>query len=226
MSELENSGNNQLPPSPTPPAAARLNTQSYVRDSKYYYRDGSAVILAENQLFKVRLCPVKCNLRLLEVLLASSQFQVSLITADPEVEDYEFKHLIKDALDGFEDDVNKPGAQDTNPIVLPPDVKAAQFRDFLMVIYGGVTDDELQAFLKVLQTPSDYSGIWVSRLIRLGYLACRFGMKRLDTWVQIRIHTMLRYFVRKHRVIDDWNAWDILQLVRYMQTTTITDYQH
>ncbi|CAE6529021.1 unnamed protein product [Rhizoctonia solani] len=205
MSELENSGNNPLPLPPTLPVAARSDMQSYVRDSKYYYRDGSAVFLAEGQLFK---------------------FHVSLIAADPEVEDYEFKHLIKDALDGFEGDMDKPGSNDSNPIVLPTDVRAAQFRKFLMIVYGGVADNEFQAFLHVLQTPSDYSGIWASRLIRLGYLACRFGMKRLDAWVQVQIHTMLRHFVRKHRVIDDWNARDILRLVRYMQTTTVIDYQH
>ncbi|KDN37735.1 hypothetical protein RSAG8_10003, partial [Rhizoctonia solani AG-8 WAC10335] len=212
MSESENSTNNQLPPpSPSIPLVATSSMASFFsyarfaertrtnRDSQFYYRDGSAVFLVGNKLFKIQASPLAAD-----------------------VEDYEFKHLVKDAIDGFEDGTDKPGTDDAHPIVLPADVTEGQFRDFLMVVYGGVTNHAFLTFLRVLQTPLNYSPLLVSRLTDIGYLGCRFGMKRLDSWSQSQIHTILRHFVATNRLTDDWDAQVFLRLVQYIQNATVT----
>ncbi|CAE6474694.1 unnamed protein product [Rhizoctonia solani] len=128
MSQPDNTGNNQAPPLNT--SVSRPSTSSTMssslgpnsaakpqnRDTKFYYRDGSAVFLAGNKLFK---------------------FQASLLAADPDVKDYEFKPMIKDVIDSFEPGIDKPGTSDALPIVLPADITAPSFRRFLIVVFGG-----------------------------------------------------------------------------------------
>ncbi|CAE6413530.1 unnamed protein product [Rhizoctonia solani] len=216
--------NNQLPPpSPEVPIIADpsittgssnsgLVENSHPRSSKYYYLDGSAVFLAGKTLFK---------------------FQASLIAADPDVKDYELKHLMKDAISGFRDNnaMDKPGTSDAHPIVLPADVTADLFEDFLMVAFGGTfydsaTNTALLDFIQTLQKPPSYTPALASRIIELGYLGYRLGMKNLDTWVQIRICKVLRELSGRYPVPDDWDAPSIIQLVRYMQKTSVPGYRH
>ncbi|CAE7079239.1 unnamed protein product [Rhizoctonia solani] len=213
MAELENSSNNQLPP-PSPPASiiatswvapassgGQTSVQPHLRDSKYYYADGSVVFLVENRLFKIH---------------------ASLLAAD--AEEYEFKSIMKDATENLGSE-ERLGTNDAHPIVLPPDVTKSQFRDFLMVVFGGVTSYSFLSLLKTLQTPSDYNPRLASRLANIGYLGCRFGIKRLDTWSQSHLCTILRRFVATQRLTDDWDAQTFLRLVQYVQNTTATSYR-
>ncbi|KAH7334318.1 hypothetical protein B0J17DRAFT_720729 [Rhizoctonia solani] len=127
MSEPDNNNNSQLPfllPSPstllsTPSSTIALapDTQPAAqrsRDNLFYYNDGSAVFLVRNTLFK---------------------FQASLLAAG--VDDYEFKHIVKAAIDGSKGDADRPGTSDAHPVVLPDDVTTSEFRGFLMVVFGG-----------------------------------------------------------------------------------------
>ncbi|CAE6436918.1 unnamed protein product [Rhizoctonia solani] len=212
MSESENSSNNQIPPPdsvilttlPTDlaPSDYQFAAQTHPKDSRFYYYDGSAVFLVENKLFK---------------------FQASLLAAD--AEDYEFKHIVKDAIDGCKGDTNKLGTDHAHPIVLPADVTASQFRDFLMVVFGGVTNSNFLVFLNTLRTRSSYNPLLVSRLVNIGYLGCRFGMKRLDNWSQVQIYTILHEFVVTNRLTDDWDARVFLRLVQYVQNATNSAYR-
>ncbi|CAE6474680.1 unnamed protein product [Rhizoctonia solani] len=125
MSDIEGSNNNQLPPpGPSTPAITasstllttpdtRLVRQTH-RDLRFYYSDGSVVFLVNNTLFKVH---------------------ASLLAAD--VEDYEFKHILKGVTDKCEGSVDRPGTSDKHPVVLPANISLFQFCDFLGVIYGG-----------------------------------------------------------------------------------------
>ncbi|CAE6436900.1 unnamed protein product [Rhizoctonia solani] len=206
MSELESS-NNQLPP-PSPPNALihQSDTQSYIRDPKFYYRDGSATFLAGNTLFK---------------------FQASLIEADVDVEDYEFKHIMNSICEGLENGTDRPGVDDAHPIVLPADIAPAQFRCLLTVVFGGFPHDGFLSFLKALRKSSSCGPLEVFKLVTIGYLACRFGMKRLDTWCQAQIYAILKsLMLSPHRQKDDWSARSILQLVKYIQSTIVTDYRY
>ncbi|KAH7334319.1 hypothetical protein B0J17DRAFT_672904 [Rhizoctonia solani] len=217
MSGVDDSGNNQFPP-PSPPAtlstaasvaSVTLGTHSvvqleaHIRDSKFYYRDGSTVFLVGNKLFK---------------------FQASLLAAD--VEDYELKYIMKDVIDGFEGGADKPGTSDAHPVILPADITTSQFRDLLMVVFGGITNYAFLALLKALQTPSSSSPLLISRLTNIGYLGCRFGIQRVDAWSQLHIRDSLKTFVATHRLPDNWDAQAILRLVRYMQSTVVTDYRY
>ncbi|CAE6448310.1 unnamed protein product [Rhizoctonia solani] len=167
-------------------------------DSSVRYQ--SAVFLAGNTLFK---------------------FQASLLAPDPNVNDYEFKHMVKHALGDSEGDASNTGTDDAHPIVLPADVTEDQFRDLLMVAFGGVVDRSSVDFFRSLKTPSSYSPTLVSRLTNIGYLGCRFGMKRLDVWSQIQIHAVLQHLVVTRQSADDWGAPVILRLVQYLQNTSL-----
>ncbi|KAL5639302.1 hypothetical protein ACGC1H_006717 [Rhizoctonia solani] len=213
MSDLESSTNNQLPPpSPhnplippstsTTPSFHHSDTEPYIRDPKFYFRDGNTVFLVGNTLFK---------------------FQASLLDADTDVDDYEFKQMMKGASDGL---VNGTG-NDAHPIILPADVAPHEFRGLVMAVFGGVTNDTFLAFVKDLQKPMKCGPETIARLTNIGYLAHRFGMKRLDAWSQTQIHVIFTesiLFTPPHR--DAWTARAILRLVKYMQDTTVAGYRH
>ncbi|EUC64028.1 hypothetical protein RSOL_434460, partial [Rhizoctonia solani AG-3 Rhs1AP] len=105
MSEVENTSNNQFfPPSTsTTSSVHQSDTQPYIRDPKFYYRDGNTVFLAGNTLFK---------------------FQASLLDADADVVDYEFKQMMKGAGHGFANGIG----DDAHPIILPAGVASYEFR--------------------------------------------------------------------------------------------------
>ncbi|KAF8683324.1 hypothetical protein RHS04_01903 [Rhizoctonia solani] len=193
MSEQENSENNNQhpPPSPQIPIFANLTliTRSprapKFKRSKYYYRDGSAVFLAGDTLFK---------------------FQASLIAADPDVRNYEFEDLTRDLINRLDADINASGSSDTNPIVLPADITAGLFECFLSLQFGGVTNSSMLNLIRTLEIPSSYTTDLASQLIRLGYLGCRFGLRRLDTWFQMHISKVLKELANKLPVQDDWDS--------------------
>ncbi|CAE6487197.1 unnamed protein product [Rhizoctonia solani] len=200
MSELENSGNNRLPP-PSPSISRSTASSSHVRDLGFYYCDGSAVFLAGNKLFK---------------------FQASLLAADPDVQEYEFKPMMQSAIDGFGASMDRPGSSDAHPIILPPDVTANSFRRFLISVFGGVGHPALAYLLENLQTPSSRDPAVLSHLTGVGYLASRFGMTRIDTWSQRHIHTILTSWLPPYP--ENWDTEFVLQLAQYMQSTTVTGY--
>ncbi|CAE6421292.1 hypothetical protein ACGC1H_006718 [Rhizoctonia solani] len=203
MSELENMGNNP-PPSPSfslSRSTTSSTTTTHTRDLKYYYRDGSAVFLAGNKLFK---------------------FQASLLAADPDVKDYEFKHMMQNAIDGFEAGMDIPGTSDACPIVLPPDVTANCFRRFLIAVFGGVGNSTFLGLLESLRTPSSQGLVMLSYLTGIGYLASRFGTTRIDAWSQRHIHDILTSWLPPYP--GSWDAEFVLQLIQHMESTKITGY--
>ncbi|CAE6440623.1 unnamed protein product [Rhizoctonia solani] len=217
MSEQENSENNNQHPPPSPqipifanlsliprPSSPRDLKESKLKRSKYYYRDGSAVFLAGNTLFK---------------------FQASLIAADPDVQSYEFEHLTKDLINRLDADIDRPGSSDANPIVLPPDITAGLFERFLLVQFGGVTNISMLNLIQTLETPSCYTTTLAGHLIRLGYLGCRLGLRTLDTWFQMHISKILKELADKLPVQDDWDSRSMVQLMLYMQKTGVLKYR-
>jgi hypothetical protein len=70
------------------------------------------------------------------IACATMQFQASLLAADPGVEGYEFEAILKSVLNGLDAPTsNGLRTSDTHPLVLP-NVKYAQFRDFLLAVLG------------------------------------------------------------------------------------------
>ncbi|KEP51794.1 hypothetical protein V565_055810 [Rhizoctonia solani 123E] len=205
MSKLKNSGNNKFPPlGPSiPQSTASSPTKSAVRDLRFYYHDGSAVFLAGNKLFK---------------------FQASLLAADADVQDYEFKPMMQNTIDDFWAEMDRPGTSDARPIVLPPDVTSNCFRRFLISVFGGVGHPALANLLENLQTPSSRDPAVLSHLMGVGYLASRFGMTRIDAWSQRHIHTILTSWLPPYP--ENWDTEFVLQLAQYMQSTTVTGYSY
>lgn len=168
MSDLESFTNNQHPPQKSP---VQYRTEHYSRDTEYYSEGGSVVFLADNVLFKV----------------SALRF-----AADPGVTDYEFKALVKDALDHSKMSLNKPGCDDAHPIILP-NVTATQFRRFLLAILGRIGDSGYTSFITAAQEPSSHGPTLVGHLTDTGTLAMRFGMFSLDTWVYSQLLMVLRH---------------------------------
>ncbi|CAE6436910.1 unnamed protein product [Rhizoctonia solani] len=199
MSGPENSTNNQYPPSSNPFHQPRF----YVRDSTFHHRNGDAFFLVGNTEFKLH---------------------ASLL--DAEVRRYEFEEIMKGAGNDLENNTST-SVDIPRTIILPGDVAPDEFRDLLMVTFGGVKNEAFLDLIATLQKPSSCSPHTVARLINIGYLACRFGMLELDTWSQTQIHAILeQLFLLPRPRKDGWGTQTILRFVKYMQNTCFSRYRH
>ncbi|KAG8704575.1 hypothetical protein FRC11_009771, partial [Ceratobasidium sp. 423] len=199
MSDSTSSRNNLLHPECPPPA-----TVQYVRDTEFYHDPNVVVLLVGNTLFR---------------------FRASLLAPGPGIEDYELKPYLKDALDPSGNTSNGLGISDERPIVLPKDVTIEAFRDLLRVSSGGVMNKQFMGILSGINGCFGCSPKLIDRLSKLGRLAGRFGMKRLDSWAQSKLDMIFQNWILELSERTSWNSAIILQLVQHMKMTSVADYR-
>ncbi|KDN34142.1 hypothetical protein RSAG8_12755, partial [Rhizoctonia solani AG-8 WAC10335] len=158
MSQLAQGSNNQGVLSAAPNEAT-----PYQCDPKYYYPDGSAVILVGDVLFK---------------------FQLSLVL-DP---DNTSDHTISGDL-ALRDQL--PSSCDSNPVKLTgytPD----QFRNFLSVVLGLPSDSGYLALLTGAQDAKNHKRDLLVQYLDIASLSQRFGMAGLEKWARGQLQLVLQ----------------------------------
>ncbi|CAE6487463.1 unnamed protein product [Rhizoctonia solani] len=135
----------------------------YQYDPKYYYPDGSTVILVGDILFK---------------------FQLSLVldyhgtSNHPTFEDPTFRELL----------IN---SSDDNPARLKG-YTPNQFRNFLSVVLGLPSDPGYLAFLTGAQDTKNHKRDLLVRYLDVASLSQRFGMIELEAWTRGQLQLVLR----------------------------------
>lgn len=191
-SEREDPTNNQLPP----PSSPIQDQTQHGRHPEYYYEDGSVVFLAGEVLFKI---------------------YAPRLAADPGVEDYEFKALMRGVLDNSDTSTNKLGSDDMNPVILP-NVTAVQFTRFLSAVLGRLGDRDFMSFISAASNPPNHTPLLLVRLADTGTLAARFGMNALDSWV----NSQLLLIPRRSPLVsltENQEQPVLWSIITYIQTT-------
>ncbi|KAG8791799.1 hypothetical protein FRC12_008092 [Ceratobasidium sp. 428] len=145
----------------TPVAPASTPPPARTRDSKYYYEDGSVILLVEDTLFKV---------------------QGSLLKAQSEV----FRDMLSSP--SSDSDAELEGLTDDRPIKVP-EVAAREFRRLLMVFYS-LPSHKLFLGMRGIKEPARAweSFAILSDVVRL---ANKFSMVDIEKWAASQLKSLL-----------------------------------
>ncbi|QRV97390.1 The BTB (BR-C, ttk and bab)/POZ (Pox virus and Zinc finger) domain [Ceratobasidium sp. AG-Ba] len=166
-----------------------------VRDSRYYFEDGSIIILAERTLFKIHR---------------------SLLSLHSDVFESMFKlpgHRISDESTSPIDD---EGGSDRNPVIIP-EIKASQLRTFLLYIYGTATNPEYRALIQAATEESANSLVALRRYLDVASLAHRFCLEDIESWALDQLKKLLQ-FSRKLSELS-WSYSDMIDTLTYSKLT-------
>ncbi|KAG8727189.1 hypothetical protein FRC12_022729 [Ceratobasidium sp. 428] len=143
----------------------KTSTGPRTRDPKYYFEDGSDVLLIDGVLFKL---------------------QGSLLTSHSD-KNSEFAGFMKKQLSGN----NKKGTSDANPIEIR-NIKAPQFRNILFALLGTPADAEYLSLLTDASRVNYHTQETFLRYLDINLLAVYFGMKGLELWAHSQLELVLQ----------------------------------
>ncbi|KAG9120632.1 hypothetical protein FRC07_003804, partial [Ceratobasidium sp. 392] len=133
------------------------NTVVWPHDTKYYFDDGSVVLVVEDVLFKI---------------------QASRLASISEV--------FRDMLQLPQASNNKEGTCDADPIPLP-DVKADQFRNLLYIFYESPVDPDLMVFMSGASNKQNHIPEAFRRYLDIASLSRRYLMQSIEDWAYAQL---------------------------------------
>ncbi|QRV97389.1 The BTB (BR-C, ttk and bab)/POZ (Pox virus and Zinc finger) domain [Ceratobasidium sp. AG-Ba] len=173
-----------------------------LRDGNYYFEDGSIVIRVEHILFKIHRSLLASHSELFEGMFQIPVPQDSKESDSPGEVD---------------------GATDKSPVVIP-DIKAAQFRNLLLYIYGTTSNTEYRALVQDTIDESACTPTLFRRYLDIASLAQRFCMAVIESWALKQLKKLLRFSKKLSGL--PWSNSDIFDSLAYSSLTFDQEFQH
>ncbi|KAG8715673.1 hypothetical protein FRC09_016417 [Ceratobasidium sp. 395] len=173
-----------------------------VRDSEYYFEDGSTVFLVENTLFKI---------------------QRSLLALQSEVFRDMFA-LPNQPNTPISTCFNTEGMNDDNPIVIPG-IRAIQFRHLLLYFYGTITDPAYRSLVLDATDESKHNPDAFVKYLHIATLSHRFCFSSVEAWALGQLNRVLQSFVALAEA--DWtDSNDLLDALAYSKLLADRETEH
>ncbi|KAG8685267.1 hypothetical protein FRC08_013215 [Ceratobasidium sp. 394] len=192
MSQFGGSGT-QRPLQTTGAMLSETRPQTGIRDSKYYFEDGSTIFRVGGYLFKI---------------------QRSLLSSQSKLFDDMFSLPSPGKLSSS---AGIEGTSDANPINIP-EVQAGQFRHLLLFLYGNMTDPDYRSLVLDVPEGSLFDQAAFKRYLGIASLAHHFCMDSVETWALAQFKRVMRS--SKQAIMQFWDHKDLLNALVYSKLTS------